>query len=625
MSIKIRVRIISYIVFIAIIVLVGRLYFLQVMSGELFAKQASENILRTKTIPAQRGDIYDRNGKLLVKSIPAPSVAVEPKVVLENEDTIGILSRVLGIPKQEIISKLQKSNVSYIDRVILKKNIDYNTLIYLKENAGSLAGVEIIDIFFREYEYGNVAAHILGYTGEIDEQRLKSNRYSVGYEGGDQIGLTGIEDTYEDVLRGIKGKVVYEVDPIGRPKQVIESTPYTPGNDLYLTLDIDLQKAVEEILANSILEIKQKKVPKSDEYYKVPGGAVVVLNPQNGEILAMASYPTYDPSVFIGGISTSDWNYLNDPQNQFPLNNRAIMGYPSGSVFKIVTAYAGLNENIINTNRYISCGGVWYGLGRDFPKWCWAKSGHGSLNIYGAIQNSCDIFFYQVGFELFLKNNNADELLQKYAHIFGFGLPTGVDLPHEDPGIVPDKAWKKEYFKGQIGKTIWFPGDTVNMAIGQGDVLTSPLQMALAYSILINRGIKYIPHLGLLTRDSEDNIVGDISALSVQNNTLNLDLNKNYCDIIEKGLQQVVMQGTASGRFADFPLKQISVAGKTGTAEVIGKQDFAWFVCYAPVENPQYLIVVMLEQAGGGSASAAPVARKILEYLFGLQQQGFQH
>ncbi len=618
MSIRTRLRIAAYIILIAVSVLVARLYYLQVMSGEIYAQEAQESILRSKTIPAQRGNIYDRNGKLLVKSIPALSVAVEPRIVLESEETIDTLSKILHISKQEIIAKLQKSDISYLDRVILKHNIDYQTLIYLKENSKNLPGVEIIDIFLREYEYGSLAAHILGYTGEIDEERLKSSRYSVGYEGGDQIGLTGIEDTYEEVLKGVKGKIVYEVDPVGRPNQVIEKTPYVSGNDLYLTIDIDLQKAVEEILADSILEIRQKKVPKTNEYYKAPAGAVVVLNPQNNEILAMASYPTYDPSVFIGGISPSDWNYLNDPQNQFPLNNRAMMGYPAGSVFKLVTAYAGLNEGIINTSRYISCGGVWYGLGRDFPKWCWAKSGHGALNIFGAIQNSCDIFFYEVGYELFLKNNNADELLQKYAHLFGFGFQTGVDLPHEDTGIVPDKAWKKEYFKGQIGNTVWFPGDTVNMAIGQGDVLTSPLQMAEAYSILINRGLKITPHLGLYVKDAENNIIEDLSALIQQNNTLNLDLNKNYCDIIEKGLTQVVMQGTAAGRFAGFPLKEIPVAGKTGTAEVAGKQDHAWFVCYAPVENPQYLIVVFLEQAGGGSSSAAPVARKILNYIFGL-------
>jgi penicillin-binding protein 2 len=616
LSIKARLKIVVYIIIVVISVLAVRLYFLQVMSGEIYAQEASESIMRSKTIPAERGNIYDRNGKLLVKSIPAPSVAVDPRIVLSNEETIGTLSRILGMQKSEIVTKLQKNDISYLDRVILKQGIDYGSMIYIKEHSSDLPGVEVIDTFLREYEYGNLAAHILGYTGEIDQERLSSGRYSVGYEGGDQIGLTGIEDTYEEVLKGIKGKIVYEVDPAGKPKQVLEETPYIPGNDLYLTIDIDLQKIVEEVLASSIAGLREVKVPKSDENYKVSGGSVVVMDPKNGEVLAMASYPTYDPALFTGGISTADWKYLNDPENEFPLNNRAIMGYPAGSVFKLVTAYAGLNEEIINDKTYINCGGVWHGLGNDFPKWCWSKSGHGSLNIYGALQNSCDIFFYNVGYGLFMKNNNSDELLQKYTRLFGFGSRTGIDIPNEDSGVVPDKAWKKEYFKGQTGNTVWYPGDTVNMAIGQGDVLTTPLQMACAYSVLINRGIKIPPHFGLYVKDYQDNMVANKDEMNNQNQYVNLDLNNQYCEMIEKGMKQVVAQGTAAGKFLGFPLDKISVAGKTGTAEVAGKQDFAWFACYAPVDNPQYVMVVMLEQAGGGSSSAAPIARKILDYLF---------
>ncbi len=594
--------------------LMVRLYFLQVMSGEIYAQEAQESILRSKSVPAPRGNIYDRNGKLLVKSIPMPAVAVDPRIVLENEEVIDILCSKLGLFKSDLYNKLNKSNITYLERVILKQNIDYGTLIYFKENSSKLPGVEIVDIFLREYEYGGLAAHILGYTGEIDEEKLKSSQYSVGYEGGDQIGLSGIEAVYEQVLKGNKGKVTYEVDPIGKPKSIIEEIPYTPGNDMYLTIDIDLQKEVEEILASSIFEIRQQKVPDSDENYKVPGGAVVVLDAKSCEILSMASYPTYDPSIFTGGISSYDWAFLNDPKNEFPLNNRAVMGYPPGSVFKLVTAYSGLAEEVVNKGRYITCRGIWTGLGDDYPKWCWAKSGHGAMNIISAIQNSCDIYFYEVGYELFAKNNNSEELLQKYAGLFGFGSITGVDLPYEDPGVVPDKEWKKEYFKEQKDNTVWFPGDTVNMAIGQGDLLTTPLQMAEAYSILVNRGLKNTPHLGLEVRGEE----GEVIAKLGENKPPDLDLNFDYMELIEQGMEKVVSQGTAAGRFLGFPLKEIPVAGKTGTAEVIGKQDYGWFVTYAPIGNPQYIIVVMLEQSGGGSRSAAPIAEKIYEYLFDL-------
>jgi len=611
---KTRFRLVVYFILILVTVLIVRLYFLQVMSGEVYAAEASESILRTKTVLAPRGNIYDRNGKLLVKSIPAPAVAVDPRIVAENEEVISILSQKLNMSINEISKKLEKSNISYLERVILKQNIDYQTMIYLKENLNKLPGVEIIDIFLREYEYGSLASHILGYIGEIDEETLKVQEYSVGYEGGDQIGLTGIEEVYEQILKGTKGRITYEVDPVGRPKNIVEETPYIIGNDLFITIDIDLQKVVEEILSKSIMTIRQQKVPNSKDYYKVPGGVVVVLDAKNGEVLAMASYPTYDPSVFTGGISVSDWNYLNDPVNEFPLNNRAIMGFPPGSVFKIVTAYGGLSEEIINPKRYINCSGVWTVLGDDYPKYCWAKGGHGSLNIYGGIQNSCDIFFYQIGYELFIKNKNADELLQKYARIFGFGSLTGIDLPYEDKCIVPDKEWKKDYFKDQKENTVWFPGDSVNMAIGQGDILTTPLQMALAYSVIVNRGLKVTPHIGKEVRDSDGNIFIELG----ENGYEDLELNKEYLDIIEKGLGLVVTNGTASSRFLKFPLKEIPVAGKTGTAEVVGKQDYGWFASYAPINNPQYIIVVMLEQAGGGSRSCAPIAKKIYEYLFNI-------
>jgi len=612
-----RFRIIVYFMLALIAGLIIRLYFLQVISGSVYAQEASQSILRTQLIPAPRGNIFDRNGKLLVKSIPSPAVAVDPRIVAANKEVLETLSEKLNIPYDEIVRKVNRSNISYLERVILKQNIDYETMIYLKENSNSLPGVEIVDIFYRDYEYDSLASHVLGYIGEIDEEKLKTEKYSVGYEGGDQIGLTGIEEVYEEILKGTKGRVTYEVDPLGKPISIVEEVPYVAGNDIYLTIDIDLQKVVEELLANSIIALREKKVKDSEEYFKVPGGAIVVLSAKTGEILAMASYPTYDPSVFTGGISVSDWDHLNDPKNDFPLNNRAVMSFASGSVFKIITAYGGLSEDVISENSVFNCSGVWYGLGRDFPKYCASKSGHGSLNVMNAIKYSCDIFFYNVGYGLFVKNNNTDELLQKYAEMFGFGSKTGVDLPYEDSGLIPDTKWKKEFFKDQKDNSIWFPGDTVNMAIGQGDVLVTPLQMAQAYSIIVNRGLKYMPHFIKEVKDTEGNIFLDSGNISYED----LNLNKDYLELIEKGLGLVTSEGTAAYTFMGFPLKDIPVAGKTGTAEVAGKQDYGWFATYAPIGNPEYVIVGMLEQAGYGSNSVAPIAEKIYEYLFNINSK----
>ncbi len=598
-----------------VVVLILRLYFLQVMSGEIYAETASQNITRTRSVAAPRGNIYDRNGKLLIESVPTTAVAVDPYTVLKREDVLSVLSYKLGISYYDLKEKLEKTKTTYIDRIIIKQDIDKDTLVYLKENSQNLPGVEIVNIFLRKYNYGYLAAHILGYTGEIDEDKLKLEENKAGYEGGDQIGLTGVEEQYEDILNGIKGKIVYEVDPLGRPTNIVEQTDYISGNNIYLTIDIELQKYVEETLAIQLEAIRQKKVGKTDDYYNAGGGAVVVLDAKTGEVLSMASYPTYDPSIFIGGISTIDWQQLNDPDKKYPLNNRALMGFPPGSVFKIAPAYAGLSEGVIDANNLIFCAGTWTGLGSDYPKTCWNKGGHGGLNILGGLQNSCDTYFYEVALRLFLKNNNSDELLQKYSKLLGFGDVTGIDLPNETTGVIPDKAWKKEWFKNDKANSIWFPGDTVNMGIGQGDVLISPLQLAYAYMTLANRGKQYIPHVLKEIKDENgENIIE--SNLNKYND---LELDQDYVNLIEKGLDLVTKQGTGSAAFRVFPLDKIPVAGKTGTAEFAGHQDYAWFASYAPTDNPQYVVAVMLEEAGGGGANAAPIAEKIYEYLYHIQ------
>lgn len=612
-----RIIFIGYLVIAIVVVLILKLYFLQVMSGEVYAEAATQNITRTRSTAAPRGNIYDRNGKLLIESVPTVGVAVDPYIVLKREDILSTLSSKLGLSYYDLKAKLEKTKTTYIDRVIIKQDIDKETLVYLKENSQSLPGVEIVNIFLRKYNYGYLASHVLGYTGEIDEAKLKQEKNKAGYEGGDQIGLTGVEEQYEGILKGIKGKIVYEVDPLGRPTNIAEQTDYIPGNNIYLTIDIELQKYVEETLATQLEAIRQKKVGKTDINFNAGGGSVVVLDAKTGEVLAMASYPTYDPSVFIGGISTANWAQLNDPARKFPLNNRAIMSFPPGSVFKIVPAYAGLSEGVINKSSVIFDAGTWYGLGTDYPKFCWNKSGHGGLNILGGIQNSCDVFFYEVSLRLYLKNKNSEELLQKYAKLLGFGAKTGIDLPSEDPGLIPDKAWKKEWFKNDKANSIWFPGDTVNMGIGQGDLLVSPLQLAYAYMTLANRGKQYVPHVLKEIKNESGANVADLS----QSKFNDLELNQEYVNIIESGFNLVTRQGTGASAFRTFPLDKIPVAGKTGTAEFWGHQDYAWFASYAPISNPQYVVAVMLEEAGGGGANAAPIAEKIYEYLYHIESQ----
>ena len=539
MSSSIRFKIIIYFTIGVLAALLLRLYFIQIISGEIFAEMASESISRRTSIAAPRGNIYDRNGKLIAKSIPVSAIAAQPHILLQSDEAIELLSDYIGIPAAEIRKKLENTNISYLEKVFLKTGIDKPTMIRIKESSDRLPGVEIVDVFLREYNYGVLGSHILGYTGEIDEERLASELYSGDYSGGDLIGLTGLEEKYESMLRGEKGEIVYEVDPIGRPVRVIEERPAVSGNDLYLTIDIDLQKITEEILSDQIMAVRKKTLINSDEHYIVSGGAVVVLSAKNGEVLSMASFPTYDPGIFSGGISPQDWTYLNDTENYFPLNNRAIMSYAPGSVFKIVTAYSGLEENIVSEYSTTTCNGIWYGLGSDFPKLCWRKSGHGNLSIRAAIKNSCDIYFYTVGYGLFVKMDNIGELLQKYSRMFGFGQETGIDLPSEDEGRVPDREWKKEYFADRIENTVWFPGDTVNISIGQGDLLVTPLQMAVAYSIIANRGIQYEPHLVKEIKDP----YGDLYVGSTTPDWKDIEMDEYYMEIIEDGLNMVTSPG----------------------------------------------------------------------------------
>ncbi len=612
--IKRRIKFTLYLLGAVVAVMVLRLYFLQVMSGDLFAEKAQENIVRVKSIPAPRGNIYDRNGKLLVNSVPVFAVAVEPRAAASSSETLEFLSENLDLEYEGLKERLQNSNISYLERVILATDIDERTLVTFKENITSLSGVEVVDIYLRQYTYGFLAAHILGYTGEIDEDQLSLDKYKAVYEGGDQIGISGIEQSYEDILRGIKGRATYEVDPLGRPVATVERIDYIPGNDLYLTLDIELQAKAEELLYQAIMDRRQVSVETgSTEKFNAPGGAVVILDAATGGLLAMASYPTFSPEVFVGGISSADWAYLNDPENMRPLNNRAVLPYPPGSSFKPVTAYAGLQEGLLTEGSRIVCGGMWYGLGAGFPKRCWS-AGHGSLNVYGALAHSCNVFFYETGLRLFSKNGNQDELLQTYSKMFGFGAETGLDLPFEATGLVGDREWKQEYFKDQGELSIWYPGDSVHLAIGQGDLRVTPLQMAQTYMILANRGSYTPPHAVKEIRDYTGEIFLEIERPREEIESLN----EHHMDIIEQGLLQAVTNGTAAGRFMGFPLNEIPVAGKTGTAEFVGRQNFGWFVSYAPAGDPKYVIAAMLEEAGGGSAAAAPLARQIYDYLFNL-------
>jgi len=599
---RIQVRLTAFGIFALIVfsVLLGRLWFLQVLTGRELTALAEGNRIRSVPIRAPRGIIYDRNGEILVDNRPGLSVSLVPSVVEQNEGLVKRLSSVLEMSPKDIEKKLREKAADPLKPRVIKEDVDEKTVVYLKEHQADFPGVKIQVEATRDYPSQGLAAHVVGYVGEISEDELKEKEYQ-NCSLGDIIGKTGVEREYELFLRGETGLQKLEVNASGDPLKILSSKDPVPGHNLVLTIDKDIQQETEKALAQAISLAHKQKYPNAQ------AGAAVVMNPKTGEIIAMASYPSYEPSLFVGGISSKDWERLTAKESNYPLNNRAITcSYPPGSTFKVVTGIAGLVENIIPGNAHFRCAGKWTGMGGKWAKYCWRRSGHGSVNFNSAVIQSCDVFFYEIGYKFY---KTGQEKLQEWARKFGLGSLTKIDLSFEAAGRVPDKAWKKEWNKNNPEFQTWMPGDTVNLAIGQGDLLVTPLQLANVYAVIANGGTLFRPHVAktLLTSD------GKVSHEFGPEQVRDVGVDEGTIKTLQRDLELVCRQGTAEGAFSGF---SEPVAGKTGTAQVRGKDDFAWFACYAPVDDPQYVVVIMVEQGGHGGSTAAPAARQILSKIF---------
>jgi penicillin-binding protein 2 len=613
-------------------VLVVRLWFLQVVQGDKYRAMAEGNRIREVSLGAQRGLILDRNYREMVLNRNALAVYINPMEydkLEDKEEELGRLAELLGMDVEEIRSKVEGEKVQPHNPVLIKDDVDPSVWFFIKEREVEFPWVMAETLPVREYPDGEEsrAAHVLGYLGEISQEQLEVLK-DKGYKAGDIVGTSGVEAYYEDTLRGIDGKMLVEVDASGKPLRVIDTTDPQPGNTLVLTLDKDLQRAVEESLRWGMERARTFFDKERGRNYAATAGAAVVLDPRNGEILAMASEPTFNLENFVGGIQEEEWAELNDPANHYPLNNRAIVGqYPPGSTFKVVTALAALQDLGVTAYSPFFCNHVFNeGEFENYPKTCWGT--HGSINFVQAIVQSCDVVFYHLGYQFYLNRDREGWVtrLQDYATLMGLGSPTGVDLPNEFEGRVPTPQWKWEFNEGNPDYQRWYPGDTVNMAVGQGDILVTPLQLANVYAAIANGGPYYRPHVGkeilswqgetLETVEPEK--IGDITD---PGDSSGVHVDPGKLEVVRSALTGVVWgRGTAAGAFYGFPLQAVPVAGKTGTAEVAGKQPCAWFACYAPADDPQYVVVVMIEEGGHGGLVAAPVARRILEYIYGLPQ-----
>ncbi|MDH4139019.1 MAG: penicillin-binding protein 2 [Coriobacteriia bacterium] len=596
-----RFAVLGIVVLVSLGVLLVRLWSMQVLAGADYVALANDNRVREITLDAPRGRILDRDGEELVSNRASLAVSVAPSAK-DDEEMLYRLSILLDRPLEEIKERVASTREEALRPRIVSLDVSRDVVSYLAEHESEYPGVEVQVVAVREYPQGSLAAHVLGYTGEISEEQIEQPEFS-SYALGDIVGKTGAERQFESVLQGDKGYRRLEVDARGRQRHIIEEGQAIPGRDVVLTIDSEVQEVAEKALTNAIRDAHL------DEYPKAKAGAAVALDVRTGEVLAMASLPTYDPTLFLGGISEENWERLNAKGSEYPLTNRAIMAqYPPASTFKGITGLAGLRYGVTREWAMYYCPGKWIEMGEQWPKWCWNRSGHREITFHSGIVESCDTVFYEIGYEFY---KQGDEKLQKFARQFGFGSPLGIDLPGEVDGRVPDAAWKAEFNKNYPEYQQWLPGDTVNIAIGQGDLLATPLQMAAAYAGIANDGKIMRPHVLKEVRDESGQAVLEYE----EDVAAEPDVTTQSLAVMRRGLRDVTEEGTAEGAFADFGA---AVAGKTGTAQVTGKDDYAWFVGFAPIEDPRYAVAIVIEQGGHGGSIAAPAAREILAALLGL-------
>lgn len=609
-----------------LITFVLRLWHLQILKGDYYKALSEKNRLRLVQTDALRGIIYDRWGRPLVKNTPSYTVSITPAYLPEEEEerrqVLRRLSELLFFSGKSAalaspagaspdLEALVKEGMKNPYRpIVVKKNVERETAFFLQQEHLSFPGVQVEVEPVREYISSTLFSHIIGYTGLIPKEWGASYREK-GYDlSRDKAGLAGIEFVYEDYLKGEKGQKLVEVDASGREIRTIGYERVSiPGYSLYLTIDWDLQAMVKEALEEGMKRARSSV------------GVAIVMDPRNGQILAMVSLPSYDNNLFARGISYEDYSKLEKDPNH-PLVNHAIMGqYPTGSTFKIVPATAALEEGVITEKSYLDCEGILWIPNQYFPDdpslaqpfYCWIhkyEKGHGPINVIDAIVHSCDIFFYKVagGFKDF-RGLGLDRLVY-WARLFGFGEKTGIDLPGESKGLVPTSEWKRLNY-GEV----WVLGDTYNMAIGQGFFLATPLQILNATAAIANGGTLYRPKLLYKMVDYQGNVVEEFKPEIIRT----LPASEKTIALVKRGLRETVTRGTAwRTNWPDIP-----VAGKTGTAEFYGPRDpkgnlptHAWFTGFAPYDNPKIALVVFLHGGGGGSENAVPIAAKIIRYYF---------
>jgi penicillin-binding protein 2 len=618
-QLAVRVAIIGGIALAAFAVIFFRLWFLQVLSSDAYVNEARDNQRREIRVQAPRGDIVDREGRVLVRNRVGEALKITPDGLPEGRAERDALYRRLG--------RLLRMRPRAIDRRVeeqfkelpfsqatVKQDVSRDIVMYVEERREDFPGVEIEPVFLREYPHAEIGAHLFGYVGEVSEEELKDPGYSE-VKMGDRVGKAGVELEYDQFLRGKSGAAVVQVDALGNLRRELRKERPGRGSQLRLSLDLDVQQAGQDALAAGTGK-----------------GAFAVMNIDNGEVLGLGSHPSYDPNLFAKVVRASDYNRLKADETGAPLTNRAVAGgYPTGSTFKLITATAALESGLITPDTPLNDPGELVVGDVTFKNA--GEVAHGVLSLRQALTVSSDVFFYQLGRDM----DREGMPLQHWARQLGLGRETGIDLPEEGPGFVPGPKWRdREYAKfvrckertnptpteislGKCGwqDRPWSVGDNVNLSVGQGDLAANPLQMAVAYAAIANGGWVLRPRLGQRIENSAGQARQQLEASRARK----LDIPPEHRQAILDGLRGAASEpgGTSTPVFESFP---VEIAGKTGTAEKgAGRADQSWYVALAPWPDPKYVVAVTDEAGGFGADTAAPMARLILAELFNLEEQ----
>ncbi|WP_080798168.1 penicillin-binding protein 2 [Arabiibacter massiliensis] len=584
--------------------LAAKLWVMQILESEEFDSASEENKYATVLEPAPRGFICDADGLPLVRNRSSLTVLADPDVA-DDRDVVLRLSAVLGVPYHVVRQRIQNASSGAQSQRVVASDVRLRDAAFIQEHSDAFRHVEVRPRTVRDYPYGALAAHVVGYTGSVIIEDLQTPRENRQIGLGDEVGRAGIEQRYDDLLSGDPGQRKVVADAQGNIVEVVSETQPTKGSDVRLTLKGPVQYVCDHALAQLI-------APEGGIIGSGKGvaGTVVVMDLADGGIVAMASYPAFDPAAFVGGIPDATWETYNAEEKMSPLVNRAISGtYPAASTYKTFTGLAALKHGFADASRTWGCSGTWDGWNTGEEKKCWNHNGHGTVDFRGGIVQSCDTVFYDIGKQFWDNREQVGETaLQDFLAKFRFDQPTGIDLSSEASGIIPTPEWKANNYRDMPEVAGWVGGDLVNMCIGQGYVMVTPMEVAVAYGAVAT-GKLLKPHVLKDVRNANGDVVRECAAEV----TGEVDVSAEHLAAVRDALNGVATDNAdISKTFNDFGIDPATVACKTGTAEFTDKGDTAWFACYAPVDDPKYVVACVVEHGGGGSAVAAPLGAEAL-------------